>query len=179
MKERIIHRLAERPNRAIAEALESLAVAELVKPGNRFMVISPWISDFPIIDNRGGTLSALDGAWTASRINFSGFLRALLRRGVKVSLACGEGRTELALIDRLRDGTRQDGTEAGLKIRISKFDPARILEHEKALIADTWVVHGSMNLTFRGVEVNGELVTISAEPNHVAELTTTMMELFQ
>lgn len=179
MKERIIHRLAERPNRRIAEALEALAAAELVQPGRRFMVISPWISDFPIIDNRGGKMSALDGTWSTSRINFSSFLRALLRRGVGVSVACGDGRTELDFVERIRQGARQDGREDQLIVRVSQFDPRRILEHEKALIADGWAVHGSMNLTYRGVEVNGELVTISADPTHVAELATTMTELFQ
>jgi hypothetical protein len=179
MTQRIIHRLAERPNRSIAEALEALAVAELIKPGRRFMVISPWISDFPIIDNRGGKFSALDRTWSASRINFSSYLRALLRRGVGVSVACGEGRTEIEFVERLHKGARQDGTQARLTVRVSQLDPARILEHEKALIAEGWAVHGSMNLTYRGVEVNGELVTISTDPSHVAELTTTMTELFQ
>lgn len=178
MTERIIHRLAERPNRAIAEAIESLAVAELIDPGDRFVVVSPWISDFPIVDNRGGEFSCLDSAWPATRITFSSFLRSLLRRGVKVSVACGHGRTEIDFTQRLRSGAVQDGTNALLTLRLSEFDSSRLLEHEKALIADEWVVHGSMNLTYRGVEVNGEIVTISSDPNHVAELATSIMELF-
>lgn len=178
MTERIIHRLAERPNRAIAEAIESLAVAELIDPGARFVVVSPWISDFPVIDNRGGEFSCLDSAWTATRITFSSFLRSLLRRGVRVSVACGHGRSELDFITRLRGGALQDGTNGLLMLRVSEFDSSRLLEHEKALIADGWIVHGSMNLTYRGVEVNGEIVTISTDPTHVAELATSIMELF-
>ena len=79
----------------------------------------------------------------------------------------------------MKTGARQDGTEGSLSVRVSHLDAARFLEHEKALIADTWALHGSMNLTYRGVEVNGELVTISADPRHVAELSTTVMEMFR
>ena len=178
MTERIIHRLAERPNRAIAEAIESLAVAELIEPGKRFVVVSPWISDFPIIDNRGGEFSSLDSTWTATRVTFSSFLRSLLRRGVRVLVACGQGRSEIDFIERVRSGSVQDGTSDLLTLRVSEFDSSRLLEHEKALVSDEWVVHGSMNLTYRGVEVNGEIVTISSDSAHVAELTTTIMELF-
>lgn len=179
MKQRVIHRLAERPNREIAEALESLAIAELVHPGSRFIVVSPWISDFPIIDNRSGSLSGLDGAWGAARLRFSDFLRSLLRRGVAVHLACGDDAAARDFVRRLENGAQQDGTGTSLSVRVSPLDMARVLEHEKALIADTWALHGSMNLTYRGVEVNGELVTISAEASHIAELRTTMMDLFR
>jgi hypothetical protein len=174
-----VHRLADRPNRDIAEALETLAIAELVHPGRRFVVVSPWISDFPIVDNRSGALSGLDGAWGATRLRLSDFLRALLRRGVEVYLACGDDASATDFVHRLEAGARQDGTEGSLVVRVSGLEMARALEHEKALIAETWALHGSMNLTYRGVEVNGELVTISADPAHIAELATTMMELFR
>jgi phosphatidylserine/phosphatidylglycerophosphate/cardiolipin synthase-like enzyme len=53
-----------------------------------------------------------------------------------------------------------------------------VLDHEKAMVADTWAVHGSMNLTYRGVELNGELVTVTTDPGHVAAITTELMSLF-
>jgi hypothetical protein len=177
--QRLVHRLAERPNRVIAETLGSLAVAELIHPGKRFILVSPWISNFPIIDNRDGAFSGLDGTWSATKIRLSDFLRALLRRGVAVYLACGDDATAVDFVQRLQAGARQDGVEALLTVRVSQLDSARPLEHEKALIAETWALHGSMNLTYRGVEVNGELVTISSDVGHVADLATTMMELFR
>jgi hypothetical protein len=35
-----------------------------------------------------------------------------------------------------------------------------------------------MNLTYRGVEINGELVTVSTDAAHVATVTTELMSLF-
>lgn len=179
MTERLIHRLADRPNRAIAEALESLALAELLDPGRQLMIVSPWISDFPIIDNRASSFSALEPSWGAGKVTFSDFARSLLRRGSRVLVGCGDDQGAIQFIERLRAGSRQDGTEESLTIKVLPIGSQQFIEHEKALIADSWAIYGSMNLTFRGIEVNGELVTISSDQSKLAELSTAMRELFR
>jgi phosphatidylserine/phosphatidylglycerophosphate/cardiolipin synthase-like enzyme len=175
---RLIHRGAARPHRMIADALQGLVVGELVAPGNRFLLVSPWISDFPLLDNRGGRFSALDSQWGAAWIPLSGVLRSFLNRQIQVQVACGSGVREDDFVECLRRYALRDGVDDLLVIRRSPESPVRVLDHEKALVADTWAVHGSMNLTYRGVEINGELVTISSDPAHVATLTTDLLELF-
>ena len=54
MSTRLIHRSAASPSRDIAECLEGLLVYELLNPGQRMLIVSPWMSDFPALDNRGG-----------------------------------------------------------------------------------------------------------------------------
>jgi phosphatidylserine/phosphatidylglycerophosphate/cardiolipin synthase-like enzyme len=175
---RLIHRAAARPHRMIADALQGLMVGELLSPGQRFLLISPWISDFPLLDNRSGRFSGLDTRWGAAWIPLSGVLRSLLGQQVRVQVACGSGPREDEFVDRLAKDAQRDGVDDLLTVRRSPDDPARVLDHEKALVADTWAVHGSMNMTYRGVEINGELVTITSEPSHVAALTTDLLGLF-
>lgn len=179
MSTRIIYRAADRPHRSISEALETLAVAEVLSPGRRFMAVSPWITDFPIVDNRNGAMSVLDRSWPAGRIPFSFFLRTLLRKGVNVSVACGNDALAVEFLNRVRASARQDGTDDRLRTKVSGANDPRLLEHGKALVADSWAVHGSMNLTFRGVEVNGELVTVTNEPDQVGLLAIALGELFR
>jgi len=71
-----------------------------------------------------------------------------------------------------------DGTEELLLVRRSASGRERAMDHEKAIVADTWAVYGSMNLTYRGVELNGELVTVTTDASPVASLTTELLGLF-
>jgi phosphatidylserine/phosphatidylglycerophosphate/cardiolipin synthase-like enzyme len=175
---RHIHRLAARPHRLIGEALQSLIVGDLLAPGRRVLIISPWISDVPVLDNRSGRFSVLNSSWGASIIRLSVVLRALLEQQTNVYLHCGAGSRETDFIERLKDVARRDGTLQQLHTRQSTHDPDRVLDHEKAIAGDDWIIHGSMNLTYRGIEINGELVTVSTDPTHVAAVTIELMSLF-
>jgi len=175
---RYIHRLAARPHRLIGEALQGLIVSELLAPGRRLLITSPWISDVPVLDNRGGRFSVLNSTWGARVIRLSAVLRTLLEQQTTVYLHCGPGPRETGFVDRLKDAARRDGTSTRLHTRQSSHDPDKVLDHEKAIAGDDWIVHGSMNLTYRGIEINGELVTVSTDPAHVAAVTTELMSLF-
>jgi hypothetical protein len=175
---RYIHRSAARPHRLIGEALQGLIVSELLSPGRRLLIASPWISDVPLLDNRGGRFSVLDTGWGARIIRLSAVLRTLLAQQTSVYLHCGPGAAETRFVERLLDVVRRDGTDSQFHPRQSTHPPDTILDHEKAIGGEDWIVHGSMNLTYRGVEINGELVTVSTDPVHVATVTTELMGLF-
>jgi phosphatidylserine/phosphatidylglycerophosphate/cardiolipin synthase-like enzyme len=178
MSTRLIHRSAARPHRMIAEALQALFIGELLSPGRRVLVVSPWISDVPILDNRGGRFSSLDVRWGAHWIPISAVLRSLLQQRVQVQLAIGVGAREDDFVNRLQQAARRDGTDDALRVRRPPTDGNREFDHEKAIVADTWAVYGSMNLTYRGVELNGELVTVTTEVEHVAAVATELLTLF-
>lgn len=178
MTNREIHRLAARPHRLIAEALQGLLVGEILSPGQRMLIASPWIGDVPILDNTGGRFTALNSAWGSRTIRLSAVLRTLLIRGTEVYLHVGPGPREAEFIRRLSEGARSDGTDQRLHPHISTHDPNDVLDHQKMIAADEWAVFGSMNLTYRGVELNGELVTVSTDPARVAHLSTELMGLF-
>lgn len=177
MTTRTIHRAAARPHRLIAEALQSLIISELLSPGRRFLVASPWIRDVPMLDNRSGRFSALNATWGASIIRLSHVVRMLLEQQTTVYITYGTGQHNTDFLHRLQDDAKRDGTDTFLTIRRSPFDHHR-LDHQKAIAGDDWIINGSMNLTYQGLELNGELVTVSTDPAYVAGITTELMSLF-
>jgi len=178
VSQRIIRRSSSQSRVAVGDLLEAVLVGELLAPGSRLWVVSPWLTDFPVIDNRGGQFTQLDPTWGASRIRISAVLRALIQRGVLVSVATRPGQSEEDFLDRLRSGAEADGSAARLRVRAAD-DAGRHWAHEKALVADTWALHGSMNFTFSGVELNGELVTFTDDLAAVAELASELSSIFE
>ena len=133
MSTRLIHRSAASPSRDIAECLEGLLVYELLNPGMRLLIISPWISDFPALDNRGARFTAVDTSWTATFVLFSGVLRAVLQRGAYVRIACGPGARERELVARIERAAVLDGTADHLSVtRLPREH--RLFSHEKAIV---------------------------------------------
>jgi hypothetical protein len=177
MSTRLIHRSAASPSRDIAECLEGLFLFELLNPGKRLLVVSPWMSDFPALDNRGGKFAAIDASWTATFVPFSSLLRAMLQRGTSVRMACGPGDRETELLTRVEQAASLDGTVACLSAtRLPREH--RLFSHEKALVTDTWAIYGSMNLTYSGVTMNGELLTVTTDTAKVATVATELLDLF-
>lgn len=177
MSQRVIRRAANQSRVAVADLLETLMIAELLTPPSRLLLISPWISDFPIVDNRAGQFTHLDAQWGTGRIRLSAILRSFLARGTQVSIACRPGSREDEFVHRLQAVAEVDGSDAFLSIQRAE-DRLRDRSHEKALVADSWALHGSMNFTYSGVELNGELVTFTDDPSAVAELATELLPLF-
>lgn len=178
MTTRLIHRTAASPSRDIAECLEAFFLSELLHPGKRLLLVSPWMSDFPALDNRGGEFTAVEQSWTAIRVPFSGVLRALLLRGVEVRMACGPGERETELLTRVEQGAMLDGTTTRLLPSRLPHNH-RVFSHEKALVADSWAIYGSMNLTYSGVSMNGELITVTTDSTAVATVATELLGLFE
>lgn len=178
MSTRLIHRSAASPSRDLTECLEGLFLSELLNPGKRLLVVSPWMSDFPALDNRGGKFTSLNAAWTATFVPFSNVLRAMLQHGTIVRLACGPGDRETELLSRVEQAASLDGTASRLSLTRQPREHL-LFSHEKALIGDTWAVYGSMNLTYSGVTMNGELITVTTDAARVAAVATDLLELFK
>ena len=60
--------------------LQSLFVAELIRPSRRLWISSPWISDVEIVDNRARQFGTLCPDWPATRIR----LTRVLESGIRV-----------------------------------------------------------------------------------------------
>lgn len=177
MSHRVINRTYARPHKLIGEALQNLIIGELLSPGKQLLVVSPWISDVPLIDNRRGNFTALNPTWGATVIRLSAVLRLILEQQTKVYIVTGPDRRAIAFVNKLKADAKREGTDHLLVVRQTDPDP-NVLDHQKAIAGDNWIVHGSMNLTYRGVELNGELVTVSTDRPHVAATTIELMSLF-
>lgn len=109
---------------------------------------SPWITDFDLFDNRTRDYAALfprlaEQPW----IRFSDFLQALSSQ-IDVRLLTTDNDRSAAFMDNpaLRAATR-----VAVRFGDSKF-------HEKGILAPTFYIEGSMNITHHGVRVRGEKV---------------------
>ena len=114
-------------------------------------VCSPWISDFPVFDNRYGQFDALlPRARGVSRIRLGDVLCAL-------SAVCA-----VRIVSKKTEATRQflaaqDFSGLNVQIRMAGEEL-----HEKGLLTPDFYLEGSMNLTYSGVHVNQEKVSFHA-----------------
>ena len=66
----MIRRIAtttQQASRQIRDVLQSLLICELLAPPPRLWLVSGWIVDAPVIDNRGGEFSGLVADWPDAR----------------------------------------------------------------------------------------------------------------
>lgn len=152
---------AEHSNLVPAEFLQSLFVAEMMRPSSRIWISSPWISDIDLIDNTARQFGALMPGWPASWIRLSDVLGALLDRGTEIIIIANYDlhNTEfLSRISLLRD------IYPG---RVHVIQTADV--HEKGILTDNFTLDGSMNFTYRGVNINQEYLGYRCDPKTVYE----------
>jgi phosphatidylserine/phosphatidylglycerophosphate/cardiolipin synthase-like enzyme len=152
--------------REIPDLLQSLFAAELLVPSRQIWIVSPWISDIPLVDNEAGSFSSVEPEWPPVRIRFSQILHALIERGTRVTIATRD-------LDHNRPF--RDALEALVSATSLTFVYADEL-HEKGILADAFYLSGSMNFTYNGVHVNTEVLHFFTDPATIAEARITMRE---
>ena len=146
---------------SLASLLQSLFVAECIQPSSSVWVVSAWISDIELIDNRARQFSMIDLTWPASYIRFSQVLGAMMKMGTIVNIVTNTDENNIAILENLR--RQGSGSETQLKV----FKSPTL--HEKGILTDHFVIDGSMNFTFSGIRVNEEHVTFRIQPEVIAE----------
>src|SRR5437660_679004 len=63
MATRVIHKASWRSRDEARELLGLLLAAEVVSPSRELWVVSPWISNVAVLDNRAADFSGLEPAW--------------------------------------------------------------------------------------------------------------------
>lgn len=109
---------------------------------------SPWITDFDLFDNRFRDFAALfprlaEQPW----VRFSDYLAALSTKlDVRLLTTDNDRSSAFMTIPKLKNAAR-----VSCRLGDSKF-------HEKGILAPTFYIEGSMNITHHGVRVRGEKV---------------------
>lgn len=140
--------------------MQSLFVAELLQPSDELWLISPWISDIAVIDNADLGFSGLQPDWGARDILLSEILGALTVRGCAVYVELRPDDHNTRFVKRLRAAAPSG---ASLNLRTSE------VLHEKGLLADSFILSGSMNVTYSGVQLLDELVRLDTSASAIAE----------
>lgn len=152
---------AERSNLVPGEFLQSLFVAELIRPSSRIWISSPWINDIDLIDNTARQFGALVPSWPASWIRLSDVLGALLDRGAEVVIIANYDTHNVEFLSRI---------ELLREVHLGRVHVIQTVNvHEKGILSDNFTLDGSMNFTYRGVNINQEYLGYRCDSRTVHE----------
>lgn len=140
------------------DILQSVFATELLAPSRPLWILSPWISDVELIDNRGGRFSGIEPSWPSAGIRLMSILHTVTARGGQVIIVVNRA-------------THNDEFERRLQvlgdpgIRFIRDE----LVHAKGIVGERFLVAGSMNLTYGGVHRNDEHIEYDTDPARIHE----------
>jgi hypothetical protein len=142
--------------------LQNVLAAELTSPSDCLWLVSPWIGDPEILDNRTGLFSSLDPTWPRRFVRMSALLESLLVRGGTLVVATKPGATQPSNVGFLARSERW--RRQGMRVRVTEAEDL----HEKGLLGNGYYLNGSMNFTTSGVQISQELLVLHTDPATVA-----------
>jgi phosphatidylserine/phosphatidylglycerophosphate/cardiolipin synthase-like enzyme len=163
MSSRQIHSSRTGARHQVRELLEAVFTAELVHPSRELYLVSPWVRDIALIDNRSGGFRGVDPTWARRSFGLVEMLGLLVERGCRVVLATRDESSNRAFLRQLERRVGQ-GQEGRLRVVVSHE------LHVKGMVGDDYAISGSMNFTHYGLQHNDELVRYELDAERVAEL---------
>lgn len=149
---RVIKSSARGSSVQLADCLGSLFALELLKPAEELFLISPWLSEVSLVDNRFGQFRAVVSDLDKAELHLGHIFTLLAERGTRVHiLYC----TPVSEPTSSFLGSLQN--IEGIECR------AYPDLHEKGLSTSHFHLRGSMNFTYKGVKINGESVELTTE----------------
>lgn len=155
----VLRRRADARN-AARELLETMFAAELLDPSRALWIVSPWLRDIPVLDNRAGGFTALDPDFPRGLVRLSRLIRTLLDRGSRIVIATRPDLQSREVVEVIRAA----GPSAGL------LHTEREELHAKGIVGDSIALVGSMNFTHNGIERLTEMLTFQTDLARVAEI---------
>jgi hypothetical protein len=146
-------------SRQVPDLLQTIMVAELIAPSQCLWLISPWISDIPVIDNTTNTFLALEPSWCRAQIRLAQVLASLTKQGTTVCVATRPDLHNNSFLDTLNAQADLD------YLSLHKADEL----HSKGILSDSFYLAGSMNFTFNGITVNQETLSYETDLATIAE----------
>lgn len=151
----------------IQELLQTMFVAEVLSPGPEIWIVSPWISNVVLIDNRSGNFDAINPEWGRREVRLADVLVTLMGNGTKVNIV-----------------TRNEASNDSFRTRITELASEHCLDefllvhihnplHTKGILLTQCLLMGSMNLTYNGMVINDEWVEFSIDMH---DLSRTRLE---
>lgn len=146
----------------LADALQGLFVSELLDPSKPLWLVTPWISDVPLLDNRSGRFTGLLPDMPRRWVRLGELLLHQMARGGAVVIACRPDPHNLSFTGQFEKRAADAGVEARLAVR------SAVDLHEKGILTSHLLLSGSMNLTYNGLRRLEESVLLTDDTNTVA-----------
>jgi phosphatidylserine/phosphatidylglycerophosphate/cardiolipin synthase-like enzyme len=151
---------------AVLDALAFVFTQELLLPSEDVFVVTPWISNIPILDNRHGGFMSLNPEWGRVEIHLVDVLVSLATRGAQLHMHVGTDQHNRYVESRLKDAL----ADAGVSNKCLWKEHPYL--HTKGILTDQVLVSGSMNFTRNGIRVLDEFVEICFAPEQVGAART-------
>ena len=147
--------------RQVADLLQAVFAAELLAPSRRLWLVSPWISDIAVLDNRANAFTTLVPSWGRARVRLADVLLHLAERGTSVVVATrGQEAHNQDFLSHVKQ------RRADLKtFRVHQTDEL----HDKGLLGDGFLLAGSMNFTYSGISINQEALHFTTDAATIAQ----------
>ena len=139
--------------RHIKEVLGSTLAGLILSP-QEIWLVTAWISDFDLLDNRSGNWNYLHAGWGNRFISFIELLEVAVISGCKLSLIVKKSEVNEPAIKKICNNLNN---HKNFKLGITDD------LHIKGLLTESCFMRGSMNFTFSGANRNEELVDFSRE----------------
>ncbi len=143
-----------------ADLLQGVFAAELIQPSKTIWIVSPWITDIPILDNRSNGFATVAPNWGSTRVRLSQVLLRLLSHGTRIVIATGPSGHNKAFVTALKTEIPAGGPAPTVHISMEL--------HEKGIVGDDYHISGSMNLTYNGITANEEGIYFRTDSADVA-----------
>jgi hypothetical protein len=162
VKTRTLRTSAFASREELADALQSLFVAELLQPSTPMWLVTPWISDVVVIDNRTGAFSGLVPDLAVRQVRLTEVLVLQMARGGEVVIACRPDAHNTAFVEQITQAAKS----LSLLPRLQSQQAADL--HEKGILSRHALLSGSMNLTYNGLRRLEESILITNDPDAMA-----------
>lgn len=142
------------------ELLQFMFASELLAPSRCIWIVSPWLRDIPVIDNKTGGFTSLCADLPRGDVRLTRVLLALVQRGTRLVIATRPEEGNRQVRDALMEGAEGSG--------LVRFHEDREL-HAKGIVGNRFALIGSMNFTYNGIEYLTEMLLFQTERSRVEE----------
>ena len=146
----------------IRELLQSMFVGEMLRAAQTAWIVSPWVSNVVLLDNRSGNFDALNPEWGRREVRLSDVLLSLMTRGHRVVIVTRNAHSNVQFLEDFGELTDQHMLAEQVEV------VRRNNLHTKGILLSNALLLGSMNLTFTGLEINDEWVEFSTDSEDLA-----------
>jgi hypothetical protein len=148
----------------VRELLQMMMLGEIVSPGGqRAWLVSPWISDVVLFDNRAGGFTSVNPEWGGREVRLIEVSLHLMARGTELGIATKFDAHNEAFLEAMKLGAQ----EAGVADKLLVVQRENL--HVKGILLKRGLLTGSMNLTYRGLELNDETVVYDTATRTIAQ----------
>ena len=165
--------LTQTNDRRGIDLLRSLLAAELLTSSNtsissqqrEIWMVSPWITDFVILDNRFGAWGCLNVYWAKREIYFSELMGQFVLTGGTLNVVMNNDAMNKPFGDYMRRLSINNDIKGNARIGI--IDNKNF--HPKGMLSNNFFLRGSRNTTKQGFMFNQELVELDVDKNSISD----------